>query len=412
MLYIGYFDVFVRNPIHNFVVFWLMRSSLLSEIEITDSVADLLELEDSFLLVNSNNYEEFGDNIIEYLESNPLTTIYFLRLAYRVSEIVPLRLFEISEIYSKIVEHTKKNIPVSETWYNKSPLKKLLNEKQRDIKGYPDAKQKIQKICDIYDRETQAAEYYIAHDMVDELIDLTSDSNFYLRIEDLDLAAKFAAVKCFKFIIQNNVEEQVISHTVESAIQGGSLEILRIAMNMKFDFSHAFMYAIKYHRNDVADWIKENMKTRESEVKTLDCLEWMNTRAFIYYMRKPQTFGWTRLDILMSNGFHDITVEFVQRHVTAKNVNEVYGLDGTMLKCACKNAWLDVVKLLIEKGADKEKFQPLCSAIWSNNYEVVDYMLSIGCKLTSEIVQLTNNPEMKNYLRKILFDRAANYKKK
>ncbi|EAY21892.1 hypothetical protein TVAG_249520 [Trichomonas vaginalis G3] len=366
-------------------------------------------MEDTFFTVNDENYQDFTNSLSEYLEKHPLKVKYFLRLAYKVAEVNPLRIWVISEIYNNISEKARSNLSFHEKLYRDSPLQRLLNAKIRQSKGYPDAAAKIKEICDLIPESANPLEYYIVHDMLDELIELSCNPNFPLNQLHLCLAAEYGACKCFKFMMQSFPFDPIC---LEYAIKGGNLEIFRLVVQSDSKLTNAYEYAIKYHKNDIADWLKLNFRFKD-EIRPASCLDWMNTRAFIYHMRKKSTqFLYTPLEMLITNGFYEVTKEFIERFVDKRTVNEVYNWKDTPLTLVCHNGWLDLAKLLIDKGADITLKQPLISAIFSRNFDLVDYLISLGCKLDSEVISLAKDPLMKEHLRNKLFERANSYQKK
>ncbi|KAI1714077.1 ankyrin repeats (3 copies) domain-containing protein [Ditylenchus destructor] len=81
-------------------------------------------------------------------------------------------------------------------------------------------------------------------------------------------------------------------------------------------------------------------------------------------------------------------------------VNEKDPDDATALYYACSNGHLDIVKLLVENGADIEqkgpgvrvKWQtgtPLMAACWGQHAEVVEYLLSVGARINRKSLQGT-----------------------
>ncbi|MGG4095321.1 ankyrin repeat domain-containing protein [Paenibacillus lautus] len=64
-------------------------------------------------------------------------------------------------------------------------------------------------------------------------------------------------------------------------------------------------------------------------------------------------------------------------------------IQGTPLQISCRNGNLDIVKLLIEAGVDKEikdvaKQSPLSIAVTNNHYDVTKYLVEVGADIYSK----------------------------
>ncbi|MBB6273910.1 ankyrin repeat protein [Pedobacter cryoconitis] len=64
-------------------------------------------------------------------------------------------------------------------------------------------------------------------------------------------------------------------------------------------------------------------------------------------------------------------------------------VQGTPLQLVCKNGNLNIVKLLIEAGADKEvkdvaRQSPLSIAVSNGHYDIIDYLIEIGADIYSK----------------------------
>ncbi|RAV23230.1 ankyrin repeat domain-containing protein [Paenibacillus contaminans] len=64
-------------------------------------------------------------------------------------------------------------------------------------------------------------------------------------------------------------------------------------------------------------------------------------------------------------------------------------IQGTPLQISCKNGNMDIVRLLIEAGADKEikdvgRQSPLSIAITNNHYEITKYLMEAGADIHSK----------------------------
>ena len=72
----------------------------------------------------------------------------------------------------------------------------------------------------------------------------------------IQFAARCGSVKCFRFLLLNGADR---SGTVDSAIIGGSNEIVRILEQEKIDFSGALRCAANNHRNEIFGWLQATL---------------------------------------------------------------------------------------------------------------------------------------------------------
>ena len=121
------------------------------------------------------------------------------------------------------------------------------------------------------------------------------DTIAYQRISLLDLAAMYGSPLCFKFIMMNSKLSlhQNSLVTQYSAIQGGSLEIIRIIKDKLNDFytvspSNIINHAIIYHQNDVIKWLLDFYGTKTINDQIIDLyktsISFNNYEMFLYFI--------------------------------------------------------------------------------------------------------------------------------
>jgi hypothetical protein len=69
----------------------------------------------------------------------------------------------------------------------------------------------------------------------------------------LSVSGFYGALQCFKYVLLNGCE--VSSSVCEMSIKGGHLEIIGICEAEKGDFGRSLCGAVRYLRNEIADWL-------------------------------------------------------------------------------------------------------------------------------------------------------------
>ena len=72
----------------------------------------------------------------------------------------------------------------------------------------------------------------------------------------IQFAARCGSVKCFRYLLLSGADRR---GTVDSAIIGGSNEIVRVLHQEKGDFSRALRCAANNHRNEIFSWLQATM---------------------------------------------------------------------------------------------------------------------------------------------------------
>ena len=94
----------------------------------------------------------------------------------------------------------------------------------------------------------------------------------------LQVITFYGATKIFKNAILNN--QFPINEVAEFVIAGGNTEIIHILEQRKVSFANCLEVSIRYHRNDISDWIILHNKCNENSfISSCSCY---NYRALIY----------------------------------------------------------------------------------------------------------------------------------
>ena len=139
-----------------------------------------------------------------------------------------------------------------------------------------------------YGVEENSIGYFIVLDDVEKLVfslsgietktcEIKADNKSYSII---DYSAKCGAVKSFKYLLVNDCA--LMPKTLKYAIKGGNEEIIQILVQNGFVFNYFLETAIKYHHNEIGNWLIENY--RQGEIDPFVCLRYENTLGFCYFL--------------------------------------------------------------------------------------------------------------------------------
>ena len=198
--------------------------------------------------------------------------------------------------------------------------------------------------------------------------DLDSPISYMKKINVLSflqIMAFYGAVKCFKYASLNN--EYDFADVEKFAVAGGNMEIIHILEQRNISFEKCLEVSIKFHRNELSDWILIHYKCLESSLS--ESCSYFNYRAVVF-------------------GF----------------MNEI-NISGA-LSLASLRGHLEVVKYLYEKchanvkTKDKYERTPINNASMNGRLEVVKYLYeTCHTKITKETIEKAKTEEIKKYLR-------------
>ena len=103
----------------------------------------------------------------------------------------------------------------------------------------------------------------------------------------IQLSAFYGSIKCFKFLYLNKASlllndfNEDPNSIASFAISGGNIEIIRILLSEKVDFSSALFTSVSYHRDDLFFWFIENTGIEKFDVngKKFDGMSLMHFAA-------------------------------------------------------------------------------------------------------------------------------------
>lgn len=216
----------------------------------------------------------------------------------------------------------------------------------------------------------------------------------------------YGAINIFKFLLLNRAE--IKAEYCKHAIIGGNLEIIKIICQKGFSFHDYFSVAIKFHRNDIADFILENYGAYFMNVA--DCLRFYNYKAaiFMYANKCPIDYQSNPFNCVLATSIllddYYTTNYFVENKanlnellITAQPSNLV-SLNLFLVALLKNNT--EIIKLLLTNGAvitkkimlaQQEIETALTIAVRNQNIEIVNLLLSNGVIADCKVL---NNNEM------------------
>ena len=99
-----------------------------------------------------------------------------------------------------------------------------------------------------------------------------------LELSYLQIMAFYGAIKCFKHAILT--KEYDFSDVEKYAIAGGNMEIVHILEQKNLSFENCLEVSIKFHRNELSDWILIHYKCPKSSLS--NSYSYFNYRAVIF----------------------------------------------------------------------------------------------------------------------------------
>ena len=307
--------------------------------------------------------------ILDFLTNNPISTEDFKYIKNQ----------QLKHLYSMIVESNlfpqeeKKNyffIPNIFTVYPKDSFEyylknDLIADFQQFIANNPtfDINKEIENNLNLppyyVDLSNGKCSKSIIHQNTKRGLGLRKSNNISL----IDLCCFYGSIKCFKYLLLNDCKLK--EESCQYAVAGGNLEIIHILEQKEFDFEECLRQSIKYHRNEISDWLLTNYKETNNENYIETAIKSYNIPAFLYYfINRTKEENEKRFPIDKNEDkvfqIHKaceigslILTEFLIEHCNV-NIDSQDKNGQTPLMIASERGYLDIVKYLIEKGANTE----------------------------------------------------------
>ena len=225
----------------------------------------------------------------------------------------------------------------------------------------------------------------------------------------IDLAALNGSVKCFQYLYSNDA---VTDHnkTFDMAVIGGNIEIVQL---LKHDWIgvESIMLAMRYCRYDIANWIYDSIDMSTKTMSAEDysyCLSHANNNTILTKLmnspKKSTIYFMTIMNSIISSdmlgfiienstSFPNIAIDFYRS--SSFRVNNIKGYepinipkDNTVIDWAMRNGRIDILDVLIAKGADindknKDGETLLNIATNGSRYLIVKYLVSNGADINA-----------------------------
>lgn len=95
----------------------------------------------------------------------------------------------------------------------------------------------------------------------------------------LQAIGMYGAIECFKVVIMNKIESNMLEEAVESIVNGGNLEMIRYVEDHGMNFSSSLSEAVVTHNIDVFEWLIDG-RVDVSPRDAVKAMKYCNMRAF------------------------------------------------------------------------------------------------------------------------------------
>ena len=403
------------------------------------SIQDKIRLIKGILLCKEDEIKEITNKISNYLNETKASINYFYMLLTYYMMIRPKNIktyyLLIQEINQKFdnqkpfIQHLSSKCGNYSCKFISQQIKELFRVKDKIDDSlfyiYPDDNFKTTLMNDDIDELLNIVSatpefYYNQKVQTDPQMDWVKPQSFQSL---LSFCAFYGSIKCFKYFVNNNTD--IVEENCLFAIAGGNFEIIHILeqKGQQFD-TNSFEIAIKFHRNDIGDWLILNFDTFIIPLQL--CLEYFNEEAFVYFLDNTDNLCNKTTDNSSSSTLcqacYNCSLECVSLllerdanvsegaypplyyschngdFATAKlliehsaDVNQTidfmfHSIITNSLYKACSYGSFDLVNLLIENKADvnkESKFSsysssPLYLACFNSHYDIVKLLLENG----------------------------------
>jgi ankyrin repeat protein len=208
-------------------------------------------------------------------------------------------------------------------------------------------------------------------------INVVNNDNY---ISYIQLMALFGSKKCFKYAV--STEEYDLDDTAKYAVAGGDIEIIHILEQNGVSFDNCFEQAVKYHREDICEWLLLHHKCEE--IRIMSAIEYHNIDIFMYLLLSRTNVSKSDIDqclVTASRIGHLEVVKYLydQSHADVEARDMIGGY--TPLIFASEKGHIEIVKYLCEHchanvlAQDQiGKWTPIIFASINRHPDVVKYL--------------------------------------
>ena len=306
----------------------------------------------------------------------------------------------VMDLLSNTGQSNDQNFERFKNFYNNNPQKKAF------ISNFIQLTRKFREERIIEQARNYVLHYKISSPSTDFLStdDLKEMKKRGAKQEYLNKAALKGALKCFKFLIDNNCKPD--NNTLKNAIYGGNMDILKSLQqfNLTID-TKALFYAFESQRSDVSDWILQQI-TPDCNEEMSKYIKTFNIRSIFYrIINKKADFY---IDDLL---YYFADKEFID--YLLEQGGEVHNPSYCLIQSILANNIEHTKFFLEEKFADANfvcetssgKINAIKAAILTNDEELISYVFSNFCKFDTKQTISFNTIENYNLLVSKGFDK-------
>lgn len=273
-----------------------LKIQSIASADIPDILKEHVEASNLIWSINESNFNVAYKAIDLFLDQNIISLKFVMKHIDIVAEFLPKQLLALSELCRLI--KSKHNIDFGAI--SNYQLNLLLNSKSKKTQN---------KMISIY--EENDIFYAISWDKLDQLSKHITEFPNNLTKKDkkqlslIECAAKYGSANCFKYLLLNQVKYN--QSICEYAVEGGNFEIIEILAGNGISFENLAEKAIKYHHNEIVDWIMTNYKTKVFSMPF--CLYYMNFEAFLFCYQNG--FDINECYTIKAHAIHYLVITFV-----------------------------------------------------------------------------------------------------
>ena len=183
----------------------------------------------------------------------------------------------------------------------------------------------------------------------------TSSAFSYLQI-----MAFYGAVKCFKHACLTN--EYDFRGVEEFAVAGGNMEIIHILEQMNFSFEKCLKVSIKFHRNELSDWILIHFR----------CFKTSLLNSSSYYNYRATVFG--LLNGVGVNNALSQSISCGHPEILKYLYETCHGeVPYDAMKNALQRGHLEIIKYLYETCHEKLPYNAIIDATTYGHLDIIKY---------------------------------------
>lgn len=197
----------------------------------------------------------------------------------------------------------------------------------------------------------------------------------------IQLAAEYKAVNCFKFFMMNN--QSINSSTVSDACSGGSTEIIEMVDHIAHFPSYSIDSVIRHHNNEAFDYLRSRAGMNISFVAAFRYSNFIVAQKGISELNHINEFESDDSNLLLGPTVSDnlyFFKKFLENGAEIKQINYIN-------KAAIHSSF-DIVKYLVDNGIYQvdsitlpDKWSPLHYAANSGSYEVIKFLVEKGADI-------------------------------